>query len=666
MRKKILMKAPLLSRSGYGEQSRIALRALKTREDLFEIYLMNIGWGNTGHISVSECTERKWMDHRLAETIAYVQNGGEFDMSLQVTIPNEFEKIAPVNIGFTAGMETNKIAMEWIPKCNEIVDRIITISQHSKDVMEGTSYHVRNEQTGWQGEIKITTPIEAVNYPVYHDEPEPMDVEFTTEKNFLVVSQWGPRKNIENTIKWFVEEFKDDEDVGLVLKTNLMRDSIVDRQHTEARLQMLLGQMENVRDRKCKIYLIHGELTRGNMAWLYQHPTMKALINIAHGEGYGLPLFEAAYNGLPLVTVTWSGQMDFICKPNKKGKRVPLVSRVDYDLKQIQKEAVWNTVVPEDSNWSFARESSYKRAIREILTKEVHFKRQAQNLQKHILQNFTEEQIYAQFVNAVYGEEVKPLSREQIPKISLITSVFEADEYIEQLMEDVTSQTIFEEKCEWIILNANLPGQNYEEDVISKYVEKYPNNIIYKRLENDPGIYGTWNIAVEMATGEYLTNVNCDDRRKIDALEKQAFALVANPHIDLVYNDSYVTMQPNIKWEDINPQDAQRYNFEQFSKEAMLRGSLPHNNPMWRMSLHDKYGKFEEKYRSAGDWEFWLRCVEGGSEFLKHPEILGVYYFNPTGVSTNPANNGWKIEEEKEVHMKYKQKFDQAPLKIVL
>ena len=280
MRKKILMKAPLLSRSGYGEQSRIALRALRTREDLFDIHLMNIGWGNTGHISVSESEERVWIDQRLAETMSYIQGGGQFDMSLQVTIPNEFEKIAPVNVGFTAGMETNKIAMEWIPKCNEMVDRVVTISQHSKKVLEDTSYYVRNQETGWAGAIQITTPVEAVNYPVYHDEPEPMDVDFTTSKNFLVVSQWGPRKNIENTIKWFIEEFRDDEDVGLVLKTNLMRDSIVDREHTEARLKLLLDQMENDGDRKCKIYLVHGELSRGNMSWLYQHPTMKALINI--------------------------------------------------------------------------------------------------------------------------------------------------------------------------------------------------------------------------------------------------------------------------------------------------------------------------------------------------------------------------------------------------
>jgi hypothetical protein len=159
-------------------------------------------------------------------------------------------------------------------------------------------------------------------------------------------------------------------------------------------------------------------------------------------------------------------------------------------------------------------------------------------------------------------------------------------------------------------------------------------------------------MAIEMSSGEFLTNVNCDDRRPMWALKSQASALVQNEAVDLVYNDSYVSREANTMWEDIKP-SSQRYNFEQFSKEAMLRGNLPHNNPMWRRTLHDKFGMFDDKYRSAGDWEFWLRCSFGGSEFKKLSDILGVYYFNPKGISTNTDNNSWKQEEEREVFMKY-------------
>jgi len=403
MRKSILVKAPALSRSGYGEQSRFALRALRSREDIFDIYIMNIPWGQTGQI-IGNKEERDWIDSRLASTALFAQQGGKFDMSLQITIPNEFEKIAPVNIAYTAGIETTKVPPEWIEKTNAVIDRMITVGEHGKKVFENTTYTLTNNETGEQRpDFKVNVPITAVNYAVIETEPTPLEIDLETDKNFLAVAQWGPRKNLDNTIKWFIDEFKDDETVGLILKTNLAGDSIIDRNMTQTRLGNLLRQYK---DRKCKVYLLHGEITTGQLTWLYRHPTMKALINIAHGEGFGLPMFEAAYNGLPLVTIAWSGQMDFICRPNKKGKNFPRIHRVDYDLKKVQPEAVWPGVINEDSMWAFARENSYKRALRATIEKEERSRTEAAALQKYIKEKFTQDNQYKQFVAAVMGTTI--------------------------------------------------------------------------------------------------------------------------------------------------------------------------------------------------------------------------------------------------------------------
>tara|TARA_R110000824_G_scaffold53249_2_gene147486 strand:+ start:86 stop:1318 length:1233 start_codon:yes stop_codon:yes gene_type:complete len=397
MTKKILLKGPLLSRSGYGEQARFALRALRSRPELFDIYIINIPWGNTGHIA-GDSEEKRFINHCAMKAAQHVQQGGTFDISVQVTIPNEFEKIAPVNIGYTAGIETTKIAPIWIQKINEMVDKVIVVSSHSKKVLEQTTYDMKdqhgNDVPGWG----VQVPVESVNYPVRTSEAEDIELNLETDNNFLVISQWGPRKNLENTIKWFVEKFHDNDTVGLVLKTNVARDSITDREFTTKRLEAFLN---TVPDRKCKVYLVHGDLTPGQLTTLYTHPTMKALINIGHGEGFGLPLFEAAYNGLPLITTTWSGQLDFITKPNKKGKNVPRVAAVDYDIKPVQKEAVWPGVIQEDSMWAFAREASFKRVLGEVLEKEVHYTKEAETLKNHILENFTEEKMYGEFVDAV-------------------------------------------------------------------------------------------------------------------------------------------------------------------------------------------------------------------------------------------------------------------------
>ena len=99
---KVLLKGPILTQSGYGHHARTVYRALKTREDLFEIFIHPITWGHTSWLW-EDCEERREIDKLLQKTIGYTQAGGKFDMSLQVTIPNEWEKIAPINIGYTVG-----------------------------------------------------------------------------------------------------------------------------------------------------------------------------------------------------------------------------------------------------------------------------------------------------------------------------------------------------------------------------------------------------------------------------------------------------------------------------------------------------------------------------------------------------------------------------------
>ena len=126
-----------------------------------------------------------------------------------------------------------------------------------------------------------------------------------------------------------------------------------------------------------------------------------------------------------------------------------------------------------------------------------------------------------------------------------------------------------------------------------------------------------------------------------------------NEDVDLVYSDMIVTDKPNETWES-NSSNGRKYNMANFSFENLLLMNMPHAAPMWRKSLHEKYGNFDEKYKSAGDWEMWLRAASKGSIFKKINSISNLYYFNPKGISTNPENNSWKRKEEEEVFKKYR------------
>ena len=230
-KRKILLKGPVLTQSGYGEQTRFAMRSIKSREDLFDIYIMPTVWGNTGW-SREHNEERSWIDEKIQKTIQYIQSGGTFDYSLQSLIPNEFEKIAKVNLGYTAGVETTKVHHDWILKPNQVVNKIITTSNHTRDTLLNTEYTGTDKNTNQQVLVKMNIPVKTVNYCVkQYDKIPQLQLNLKHNINFLCVAQWGPRKNIENTIKWFVEEFRDEE-VGLVVKTNLARNCVMDRSAT--------------------------------------------------------------------------------------------------------------------------------------------------------------------------------------------------------------------------------------------------------------------------------------------------------------------------------------------------------------------------------------------------------------------------------------------------
>ena len=402
MKKKVLVRGPVLSQTGYGVQSRFALRALRHFEDSrFDIYIIPVGWGRSSWIS-DDTEERRWIDERIRETGIYASDGGQFDISLQITIPQEWEPMAPINIGYTAGVETTRVSPLWLERCN-MMDRIIAISNHTKWSFENSSYTGTDSNTNAPVQLKLETPMDVVSYPIRTYETAKLDLNFEYNFNYLVVAQWGPRKNLENTIRWFIEENYDQE-VGLVIKTFSMKNCFMDRNFTTKKLANILNEYKDG-DRKCKIYLLHGDMTNEEMTGLYRHPKIKALISLTHGEGFGLPIFEAAYNELPIITTDWGGQVDFLYVPDKGKKQKAMFSKVKYDIAPVQEEVLWENVIIEGSQWCYPDGGSFKMRLREVRNNYKKYKSMAKKLCKHINVEFAPEKQYELFANSVCGSD---------------------------------------------------------------------------------------------------------------------------------------------------------------------------------------------------------------------------------------------------------------------
>jgi glycosyltransferase involved in cell wall biosynthesis len=231
--------------------------------------------------------------------------------------------------------------------------------------------------------------------------------------------------------------------------------------------------------------------------------------------------------------------------------------------------------------------------------------------------------------------------------ISAIASMYRGGRFIERFLQNITGQTCFRDYCELIIIDANSPEGEYE--VIKPYLAHF-GNIRYVRINHRIGVYDAWNIGVEAATGDYLTNTNVDDLRSAESLELQAGVLDSLPFVDVVYQDFYYTFDPTLSFEDV-ARFGYRSQLPLVTPYTLMAYNPPHNAPMWRRRLHDELGLFDTSYQSAGDYEFWMRCLAAGKTFFKMNEPHVVYYQNPNGLSTRPGTRGFA--ETKAIHRKY-------------
>jgi hypothetical protein len=84
------------------------------------------------------------------------------EIFIQITVPNEFQKIGKFNIGITAGIETTIASAPWIEGCNRM-DLVLTSSEHSKKVLQESVWaQIDNNTKQHVGDLKLTTPIEVL------------------------------------------------------------------------------------------------------------------------------------------------------------------------------------------------------------------------------------------------------------------------------------------------------------------------------------------------------------------------------------------------------------------------------------------------------------------------------------------------------------------------
>lgn len=390
---KLHFSGPVLTASGYGVHARQVLLSLY-ESGKFDIAVDPKKWGETPTLLNDK--EVKWI-------LPLIKNHEKPDISVQVTIPNEFKRLAPITIGITAGIEVDRVSPSWLVACNNEVDAVIVPSQHSKN-----SFLI--EYQGKNGEhLKLEKPIFVINEYVDTAKYFNRDVLFNSveskskyldklnvpKKNFIFTGlafdkpNGEDRKNATKLVEYFCKSFSKNDDVGLILKASIVNNSIADFRVLEKKIK----EIKNSLNSTAKIYLLHGRLTDDEMAEIYNDNRVISAISITHGEGFGLPLIEAAACALPVMATDWSGHLDFLSINNEK-----FFIPFSYKLGEIGRNSVWDGVLDAGSRWAFVDENDVINKMKKMVVDSSTPKNKANVLSYHIKNEFSKDKFDKVFI----------------------------------------------------------------------------------------------------------------------------------------------------------------------------------------------------------------------------------------------------------------------------
>lgn len=252
----------------------------------------------------------------------------------------------------------------------------------------------------------------------------------------------------------------------------------------------------------------------------------------------------------------------------------------------------------------------------------------------------TEENRYARWLEK-HGE-CEPAALSWKPLISIVVPVYKPPrEFLKQMIASVRQQSY----QNWQLCLAD--GEGSMEPVLRQAADEDP-RIRYQILDENLGIAGNSNAALELATGEYVGLLDHDDILEKHALYEVVKALNEDPETDMLYSD-----------EDKVSMDLRVY-FDAHLKPDFNLDLLRSNNYIChffvaRKELLDELGGFLPYYDGAQDYDLILRCSEKARKIRHIPRILYHWRTHQFSTSENPESKMYCYTSGKlalEAHLK--------------
>tara|TARA_R110001592_G_scaffold155601_2_gene385548 strand:- start:3688 stop:4431 length:744 start_codon:yes stop_codon:yes gene_type:complete len=231
-----------------------------------------------------------------------------------------------------------------------------------------------------------------------------------------------------------------------------------------------------------------------------------------------------------------------------------------------------------------------------------------------------------------------------LPKISIITVCFNAENTIEKTIESVTNQTY--ENIEYLIID----GQSYDKTL--SIAGNYKSKISKIISEPDSGIYNAMNKGITLSTGDYLLFLNADDYLLSTTVVENYMAQISDSkHSDIFYGNILI-------YNHLNGFGKIWKAHKKVTGKLLYNSTIPHPSTIFRRAVFEDLGTYNESYKITADHEFYIKSFVNGKKF-QHVNILTAL-FSIGGISTSDDNSKLiKLERQRaiEFHFTAYQRF---------